>query len=67
MSGRARAWSERERRPSMPQRATLTSASRMLDPLILDTPSSRSVKVIGTSVTTNPLLTVRQVRSIWKQ
>ena len=51
----------------MPHRATLTSASRMLDPLILDTPSSRSVKVIGTSATTKPLLIVRQVRSIWKQ
>ena len=37
-----------------PTRVTLTSASRMLDPLIFDTPSSRSVKVIGTSTTMNP-------------
>ena len=54
-------------RPSMPHCATLTSASRMLDPLILDTPSSRSVKVIGTSTTTNPSVMVRHVKSIWKQ
>ncbi|ETB46497.1 hypothetical protein O974_11775 [Mycobacterium avium 11-0986] len=51
----------------MPQRLTLTRASRMLDPLILDTPSSRSVNVIGTSAMVNPLQMVRQVRSIWKQ
>ena len=37
----------RRSRPRTPHRATLTIASRMLDPLILDTPSSRSVKVIG--------------------
>jgi len=36
----------------------------MFDPLIFDTPSSRSVKVIGTSTTTKPLLMARQVRSI---
>ena len=42
-------------------------ASRMLDPLIFDTPSSRSLKVIGTSTTVKPPLMVRQVRSIWKQ
>ncbi|EUA89921.1 apolipoN-acyltransferase domain protein [Mycobacterium ulcerans str. Harvey] len=39
----------------------------MLDPLIFDTPISRSVKVMGTSTTTNPLFTLRQVISIWKQ
>ena len=55
------------RRPSIPHCATFTTASRMLEPLIFDTPSSRSVKVIGTSATTNPLVMVRQVRSIWKQ
>src|ERR1700732_1181900 len=54
-------------RPRMPHRATLTTASRMLDPLIFDTPNSRSTKVIGTSTTVNPSLIVRQVRSIWKQ
>jgi hypothetical protein len=42
----------------------LVIASRILDPLIFDTPSSRSVNVIGTSTTVNPLLMVRQVRSI---
>ena len=57
----------RSRRPLMPQRATLTTASRMLDPLILETPSSRSTNVIGTSTTVNPSLIVRHVRSIWKQ
>ena len=51
----------------MPHWATLVMASRILDPLIFDTPSSRSVNVIGTSTTVNPLLMVRQVRSIWKQ
>ena len=63
----ARAARARSRLPSKPHRVTLTSASRILDPLILDTPSSRSVKVIGTSTTTNPLFTERQVISIWKQ
>src|ERR1700752_3322639 len=58
-AARARAF-----RPSIPHFATFTSASRMLDPLILETPSSRSVKVIGTSTTTNPLLRLRRVKSI---
>ena len=57
----------RSMRPRIPHSATLNRASRMLDPLILDCPNSRSVKVIGTSTTTNPPLMVRQVRSIWKQ
>ena len=57
----------RSRRPRIPHSATLKIASRMLDPLILDTPSSRSVNVIGTSTTVNPALMARQVRSIWKQ
>lgn len=51
----------------MPQRAVLTIASRMLEPLIFDTPNSRSEKVIGTSATVKPLLILRQVRSTWKQ
>ena len=51
----------------MPQRAVLTIASRMLDPLIFDTPSSRSVKVIGTSTTVKPAVMLRQVRSTLNQ
>ena len=55
------------RRPPIPHCAVLTIASRMLDPLILETPSSRSVNVIGTSTTLKSWLIARQVRSIWKQ
>ena len=57
----------RSSRPRIPHSATFTIASRIFDPLIFDSPSSRSVNVIGTSTTTNPLLMARQVRSIWKQ
>ena len=39
----------------------------MMAPLILDWPSSRSVKVMGTSRMRKPSSSVRQVRSIWKQ
>ena len=35
----------------MPQRATLVNASAITPPLIFDEPTSRSVKVIGTSRT----------------
>ena len=35
----------------------------MLDPLIFDTPSSRSVNVMGTSATVNPSVIVRQVET----
>ncbi len=53
--------------PDPPHSATLDIASRMFDPLIFETPSSRSVNVMGTSTTVNPALMARQVRSIWKQ
>ena len=71
IKAKRRGWARRLRhrasRPSMPQRAVLTIASRMLEPLIFDTPNSRSEKVIGTSATVKPLLILRQVRSTWKQ
>ena len=39
----------------------------MIPLVILLVPSSRSAKVMGTSVTRNPAATVRMARSIWKQ
>ncbi len=36
-------------------------------PLILEVPYSRSTKVIGTSTTRIPELTVRRAMSTWKQ
>jgi hypothetical protein len=53
--------------PRTPHWATLTIASRILEPLILEIPNSRSTNVIGTSTTMKPSLIVRQVKSIWKQ
>src|SRR4029079_4259616 len=43
------------------------SDSRMMSPLILESPISRSTKVMGTSTTRSPPRTARVVRSTWKQ
>ncbi|SKX70501.1 Uncharacterised protein [Mycobacteroides abscessus subsp. abscessus] len=43
------------------------NASAITPPLIFDEPTSRSVKVIGTSRTSYPAWIVRHARSIWKQ
>ena len=46
---------------------TRQNASTTIARLILLAPLVRSLNVIGTSVTVSPALTVRSVRSIWKQ
>src|SRR5690606_32581708 len=43
------------------------SDSRAMSGLILESPSSRSTNVIGTSLTLRPARTARTVRSTWKQ
>ena len=50
-----------------PHWVTLRRASRTIPPLILDSPISRSVNVIGTSRTVKPSWMARHARSTWKQ
>ena len=47
------------RRLATPQRATIMNASVITPPSIFDSPTSRSVKVMGTSRTSKPACTVR--------
>ena len=57
----------RRRPPVRAHWVTRSSASATICLLILDTPEARSVKVIGTSVTTNPSCQVLWTISTWKQ
>src|SRR3954470_19614061 len=47
--------------------STRANASVAIEPDIFDSPSVRSVKVIGTSATRRPAWVARQVFSIWKE
>src|SRR3954470_18775036 len=55
------------RRACTPHTVTLSSCSLKMFPLILLTPCSRSVNVMGTSVIRKPFLYVRQASSTWKE
>ena len=57
----------RDRPLDSPHQVTRHSASSTIARLILDSPRSRSRKVIGTSTTRQPVRQACQARSTWKQ
>ena len=61
------AWSRRVRISCIRHTSTRVSASRMMSRDILDSPTVRSVTMMGTSTTRSPSRSAAQAFSIWKQ